>query len=156
MPGPPPKPTEAKRLAGNPGHQRLAEPIFVIEGSIDHIPEPPGHLGADGAQRWREVWGEADRWLVAGLDRGLLVRYCEGWDRRAVLTTELGRRFFVKGSMGQRRVNPALDKLDVLDAALGRMENDLGLSPTSRARLHVEKRPAAPKRKLDAYRRSTG
>lgn len=152
MPGPPPRPTESKRLAGNPGHQKLAPAVVLIDGGLDRIPDPPEHLGANGSRRWADVWSVADKWLVASLDMGLLVRYCEGFDERAYWQGVIKREGRMsEGSMRQPKVHPAVDELHKLDERLTRWESELGFTPAGRSRLHVEKKPKAPERKLDKY-----
>lgn len=155
MPGPPPNPTEYKRLRGNPGHQKLPAPAVVIEGAIDHVPDPPDGLGAEGKRRWSEVWGVADKWLVQQLDLSLLIRYCEAHDERAAyraLVRKEGR--ISRGSTGQPKVHPAVEQIERIDAAMLRMEDALGFHPVSRARLHVEKRAPKEERKLDRFIRA--
>lgn len=156
MSGPAPKPTELKRLQGNPGHQKLPPPAVVIEGAVDRIPDPPEHLGAEGRSRWDQVWSVADKWLVPSLDMGLLVRYCEGFDERAYWKGQLRKGRMTTGSVGQPRVHPASQELAKLDERLTRWESELGFTPVGRARLHVEKRQKAPERKLDKYVTRTG
>ena len=151
MPGPPPKPTELKRLAGNPGHQRLTDAAVVIEGAIDRIPGPPDHLGSEGRARWDEVWSVADKWLVPNLDMGLLVRYCEGFDERSYWKGQLRRGRMTTGSVGQPRVHPASQELARLDERLTRWESELGFTPAGRARLHVEKKQQPAASKLDRF-----
>lgn len=152
MPGPPPKPTEQKRLAGNPGHQRLPDPLVVIEGDIERIPDAPDELGANGKARWAQVWAVADKWLIPTLDTALLVRYCAGFDERDYwqrLIRKDGR--MSRGSTGQPKVHPAVDELNKLDERLTKWENELGFTPTGRARLRIEKKPKKPERKLDRF-----
>jgi P27 family predicted phage terminase small subunit len=145
-----PTPLEKRRLNGNASHRPMPDSI-VIEGQVDRIPDPPTHLKAAGKARWEQVWGVADKWLIPDLDYGLLIRYCEGWDTRAFLNRSIARNFWVKGSVGQTRISPAVTTRQQLDAELLSMEKELGLSPVARARIHVEKRQKAPERKLDRY-----
>ncbi len=145
-----PTPIEKRRLTGNPGHRPMPS-TTIIEGSVDRIPDAPGHLGAEGKRRWDEVWSVADKWLVPMLDMGLLVRYCEGFDERTYWKGLLTRGRMTTGSVGQPRVHPATVELAKLDDRLTRWEAELGFTPVSRTRLHVEKRPAKPVAKLDRY-----
>ncbi len=56
-------------------------------------------------------------------------------DRLGRARAAVGRAFMVKGSMDQVRVNPALQAMVALDSACLRLENELGLTPMSEARL---------------------
>jgi len=152
MPGPPPKPTEQKRLAGNPGHQKLPAPLIVLEGTVDRIPDPPEALGANGKRRWTDVWSVANKWLVPLLDLELLMRYCEGFDERTYWQGVIKRQGrMAEGSMRQPKVHPAVEELHKLDDRLTRWESELGFTPIGRTRLHVEKRNKEPERKLAKY-----
>lgn len=143
-------PIEKRRLTGNPQHRPIPE-TTVIEGAIERIPDAPDHLGVAGRARWDEVWSVADKWLVAQLDLGLLVRYCEGMDERTYWKGLLRKGRMTTGSVGQPRVHPASLELSRLDDRLTRWENELGFTPAGRARLHVEKRPAKPVSKLARF-----
>lgn len=145
-----PTPIEKRRLTGNPAHRPIPETV-VIEGGIDRVPDPPDHLGAEGRRRWEQVWSIADKWLVPSLDLGLLIRYCEGFDERTYWKGLLRKGRMTTGSVGQPRVHPAVQELARLDDRLTRWEAELGFTPISRARLHVEKKPAKPAAKLDKY-----
>jgi P27 family predicted phage terminase small subunit len=67
-----------------------------------------------------------------------MTRLCESYDLRAALSEELAATgFMVKGSMGQDRVNPLLDKLLALDAQITKFEGLCGFTPADRARMGV-------------------
>ena len=152
MPGPPPKPTELKRLQGNPGHQKLPDPVVVIEGAVGQVPDPPDVLGASGKRRWEQVWAVADKWLIPELDVTLITRYCEGFDERAYWQGVIRREGrMAEGSMRQPKVHPAVEELHKLDDRLTKWETELGFSPVGRSRLRVEKKRQAPKDKLAKY-----
>ena len=152
MGGPPPKPTEAKRLAGNPGKRHIPDPIVVIEGSVDRIPDAPSTLGAEGKARWNQVWSTADKWLVPTTDMALLVRYCEAIDARTYWKSVIKKEGRMsRGSTGQPKVHPAVEELGKIDDRLLRWESELGFTPVGRARLHIEKRKPEPVRKLDRF-----
>ena len=146
-----PVPVEKRRATGN-WRERKPPAVLVIEGTVDRVPEPPEDLGAHGRKRWTEVWSVADKWLVPTLDLGILVAYCAGFDERAywqALIRKEGR--MSRGSVGQPKVHPAVQEMHALDERLTRWASELGFTPVGRARLHVEKRPKPPERKLDKY-----
>jgi P27 family predicted phage terminase small subunit len=135
-----PTPIEKRRLTGNPSKRPIPE-TTVIEGAVERIPDPPETLGAEGKKAWLRVWSVADKWLVPTLDLSLLVRYCEAHDERSyyrALIKKQGR--MSEGSMRQPKLHPAVEELDRIGSAMLRMEDALGFSPVSRARLHIEKR----------------
>lgn len=137
MNGPPPIPTERKRARGNPGHQKLsAAPIELAAAA--RIPRPPATLSDAGTEAWDRLWAAAQAWLSPKTDLGIMTRLCESYDLRAAIAEELGETgFMVKGSMGQSRVNPLLDKLLALDAQITKFEGLCGFTPADRARLGV-------------------
>lgn len=76
-PGPPPKPTRLKILAGNPGKRKLNE----------REPQPsqgkltcPSSMPAEGKKEWKRVVPELDRLGVAtNIDQAALEHYCTSW-----------------------------------------------------------------------------
>jgi P27 family predicted phage terminase small subunit len=79
MKGKRPKPTEMKRLAGNPGKRPLndAEPEPAVE-----IPEPPEELDSMARQEWDRITRELVAvGCVARLYRAPLAAYCTSYSR---------------------------------------------------------------------------
>jgi P27 family predicted phage terminase small subunit len=135
--GRPPKPTEQKRAIGNPGRRPLPEPVVELAAAA-HIPKPPRQLCEPGREAWDRLWTAAQAWLSPKTDLNIMTRLCESIDLRAAIAEELAATgFMVKGSMGQVRVNPLLDKLLALDAQITKFEGLCGFTPADRARLGV-------------------
>lgn len=135
--GRPPKPVEQKRALGNPGKRPLPMPVVEL-ASAAHIPRPPNTLLENGREAWDRLWTAAQAWLSPKTDIGIMTRLCESIDLRAAIAEELeSTGFMVKGSMGQDRVNPLLDKLLALDAQITKFEGLCGFTPADRARLGV-------------------
>jgi len=140
-------PLEQKRAKGrspgrDSGGRKLPEPanVVALPGSKDKTPPPPESLVEDGPgrDRWTQLWREAGGWLSPGTDWHLLVRLCEAEDMRHGMRVALAEEgFYVKGSMGQMRPNPLIDKLRLQDAEILRMERECGLTPSARGALGV-------------------
>jgi P27 family predicted phage terminase small subunit len=137
MPGPPPIPAERKKARGNPGHEKLPQSPVQL-ASAAHIPKAPEQLCEPGREAWDRLWTAAQAWLSPKTDLNIMTRLCESIDLRAAIAEELAATgFMVKGSMGQVRVNPLLDKLLALDAQITKFEGLCGFTPADRARLGV-------------------
>jgi phage terminase small subunit len=89
-PGPTPKPTAIKELAGNPGKRPLneREPSVPVPGSSPHVPR---HLCKEGQKEWRRVVGILiDARLYSEVDRAALAMYCQAWGRWVEAENRLG------------------------------------------------------------------
>lgn len=78
--GPPPKPTELKRLTGNPGDYPLCEnePQPVMGSDV---PAPPEYLGEIGAAEWNRI--SRTLWLnscLGDLDLTMFASYCQAFE----------------------------------------------------------------------------
>lgn len=137
MTGPPPIPTERVRARGNPGHKKLPTPVVEL-AAVSQTPRPPAQLMDAGREAWDRLWTAAQAWLSPKTDLGIMTRLCESIDLRAAMMEQIEEDgLMVKGSMGQVRVNPLLDKMIALDAQITRFEGLCGFTPADRARLGV-------------------
>lgn len=157
MPGPPPKPTAAKIIAGNPGHRPLNpnEPKPELG-----TPTMPKHLCPVARKEWKTIVPELLKLgVLTVVDRAALAAYCECfalWERARREVFKNGITFTTKavvkthqddGStkdevliLGIKR-NPAVA---VSNEALRMMKSylvEFGLTPASRSRLSVEQPP---------------
>jgi P27 family predicted phage terminase small subunit len=137
--GRPPRPTEVKRLLGNPGKRPLPEPPAVGEAlpMATVIPDPPP-LGKDGQQLWDQVWLAGRKWLSVSSDFSMTVMLCQAQDeaeqvRRCLAVGEV-RRFYVLAN-GQQVTHPIVNQLKDLRTQITAWLSILGFSPTDRARL---------------------
>jgi len=121
----PSKPTESKRLIGNPGKRALPEAglVAVIEGGYR---EPLRELGVAGQTLWYDVWGHGISWVSPRSDVHLLQVVCELFDRR-----ELLREAFLIDPT-ERKVNMSLLETEKLIQSSLSL---LGFTPSDRARL---------------------
>jgi len=126
--GRPPKPTEQKRLAGNPGRRPLPAPSNIIAlASAYELPEPHRPLLAPGLELWERIWGMANTWLSPNTDGELLLMTCELLDERWNLRSKVMR----EARPDERKALRDLDRQLVANLSL------LGFTPTDRSRLGV-------------------
>ena len=82
----PPKPTEQKRLLGNPSKRPLPDQNKVVMlPAIDAIPEPERQLFEAGRSLWDRTWGMGQTWISPRTDVELLLMTCELVDERVRL-----------------------------------------------------------------------
>lgn len=124
--GRPPKPTEQKRLAGNPGKRPLPEPATPLPAMLES-PEAPEHLEGAGSAGWERIWRHARSWLTAS-DYDVVLLICEALDERTWLR-EMART---------ERDAKALAELRKLDAQLTTWLGLVGLTPADRTKLGLE------------------
>jgi P27 family predicted phage terminase small subunit len=132
--GRPPKPTERKRAAGNPGKRPLAEPIALV-APVDGVPSPPVELERAGSELWRLIWSEASDWLAPS-DVPLVALVAQFADERgrwlAMASSEGVTHTTRHGAI---RVHPGVGEARRLEVAMIQILSLLGLSPSDRSRL---------------------
>lgn len=150
MPGPRPKPTHLKLLAGNPGHRPLNRDEPEPNGGLG---EPPASLAAgmkaETAARlqqvWREIIAESPSGLLKKLDTYVLEQYCRAlltYRNAAYKVDEAGEVIKVKTGARQFffQKNPFLSIMQQQQAILNRLADQLGFSPAARTRVKVSGR----------------
>ena len=136
------KPTDQKRLEGNPGRRPLNphEPTPPRTPSL--FADPPELLDHPLAlAEWRRLALTLPTWITDA-DRGLLLAYCATYERW--LMAETGARLIGglvrQDAQGSRRANLDAIKLAGLAnrtvVALKGIVAELGLTPSSRTRVH--------------------
>lgn len=113
-------PTEAKRRAGNAGGRPVAAPRVRSD-----VPAVPDALGPGGQRAWVELWSTGT-WLSGDKHRQAMTILCRNFDERETYDAEWRKHPFVKGSMGQRRVNPAADYKLKVEASIRSWLEKLG------------------------------
>lgn len=131
--GRPPKPTEQKRLLGNPGKRALPSSDSVqLLPKAEEIPEPSRPLGKPGKELWDRTWDAGIAWISTSTDAELLLMTCEMVDERWNLRAKA-----LKGEQNGefdpriRRSLNQLSKMIVENLSL------LGFTPADRTRLGV-------------------
>ncbi len=132
-----PKPTALKKLAGNPGKRPLnaAEPKPPPEA-----PDPPRHLNDEARAEWQWLCATLHQLkLLAKSDKAIMTLYCETWAEYVRVRKDVEEYGFVMISpkTGSPFVNPLANVEASLKKQLLQYLSELGLSPTSRTRLHV-------------------
>ncbi|GAC1618312.1 MAG: hypothetical protein NVS9B1_27450 [Candidatus Dormibacteraceae bacterium] len=135
MPGPPPKPLEAKRRAGNPGKRPLNALVVVPPASVERR-EPPAGLGAAGLAAWAVALDRAP-W-IGDSDIEAVRHWAMAEDRLAdlrALLAEMGYVLFT--DKGYAYTNPAMGALATTEDQIRKWMSLLGLTPADRSRLGV-------------------
>jgi hypothetical protein len=125
----PPKPTEQKRLLGNPSKRPLPDQNKVVMlPAIDAIPEPERQLFEAGRSLWDRTWGMGQTWISPRTDVELLLMTCELVDERVRLLD------LVWNNPESWRERKALRDLD---SSIIRNLSLLGFTPVDRTRMGV-------------------
>ena len=140
-----PQPRALKVLRGNPGKRRLRDEATLppADPSFD---TPPAELAHDtrAAAEWRRVAPLLRAvGLVTEAERSALIALCQQWS--AYLGAHkhvLDNGIMCETSSGKQKLNPYLVVMDRALAHCSRLWQELGLTPTGRAR--AAKLPAAP------------
>lgn len=135
-PGPAPKPTQLKKLAGNPGRRPLNDHEAVVPVP-EAVPYAPRHLNHEAKREWRRVAKVLiDAGLYSDVDRAALAMYCQAWGRWVVAERELAKgQTVLTGPKGGQYQNPWLGIANRAQDHLRRMIAEFGLSPAQRSRV---------------------
>ncbi len=138
-PGPSPKPTKLKRLAGNPGKRPLndGEPQFRVPQRMLRAPD---YLDEDGQAVWREMGKMLlDAGLFTVVDRYALGMWCAStarWQLSERMIRETGGPV-IESSEGNLVQNPWLWTANAAWEQMRKMFGEFGLTPAERSRLRV-------------------
>lgn len=130
----PPKPSEKKRKAGNPGKRRLPTPVSIVSAQ-EVAPIPPSCLAEAGSIAWRRAWEAGSDWLALG-DVTILELLCRQVDEIArwqEIVDREGVTFTTRG--GMIRVHPAVAQVRELEQRVVTNLGLCGFTPADRARL---------------------
>ena len=143
MPGPPPKPTALKLLAGNPGKRKLNEK----EPKPKSAPKlmPPAWLHKDAKVEWRRIAPKLAKLdLLSEIDRMALAAYCQcyaRWKEAEEYLSQNGATFESYTDEGETKyvgqvpqVAIALNMLKQMKAFL----TEFGMTPATRTRISVD------------------
>jgi P27 family predicted phage terminase small subunit len=129
-----PKPTAAKRLAGNPGKRPLNE----NEPQYDGAPEMPDHLPAEAKAEWQRRVPEMSRQgVVTDHDAAVLCAYCEAWARyvKASKNVQKYGEVIVSPKTNTAYASPHLHILTAAEKQMVTYAAELGLTPSARSRV---------------------
>jgi P27 family predicted phage terminase small subunit len=131
-----------KLARGNPGKR----PINLNEPKPKRgAPKCPSWLDAAAKKAWREIVPELDRiGVLTIVDRHILENYCRTWSRwRAAedFISRHGEAFPIKDDAGKVKYIQQFPQVAItrhLLSALTKMQQELGLTPSARSRIHIE------------------
>jgi P27 family predicted phage terminase small subunit len=139
MRGPKPKPTERKKLEGNPGKRPLnfREPAMPSAGEA--FDEPPAELGTDivAVAEWQRLAPVLRRSrTVTEADRGALVALCQQWSRYLEANRSVSSAgMVVRSPSGYPMPNPYIAIANRALASCVKLWAEMGLTPSSRSRV---------------------
>lgn len=152
MANPTPRPVEAVRRLGNPGHKALPKVASVTAlGAADR--SLPLHLGDAGARVWEHV-AEFVPWFGQS-DRLALVELCDLVDVRAMLLSQIrGDGVTVLTPSNGQTAHPNWAQVIALTKQIHSLMAAFGLTPSDRGRIGAGE--VAAKSKLEALRQMEG
>jgi len=144
-PGPAPKPTAVKKLAGNPGKRRMnaTEPHPPVP---DGTPYAPRFLNNEAAAEWRRMVGVLiGLGLYTEVDRAALAMYCQSWGRWVVAERAIAKdgEILTSGEGGKYQ-NPWRYEANKAQDQMRKLLSEFGLTPSSRSRLSIPSAPDEP------------
>lgn len=132
-----PKPTEVKKLEGNPGKRALnhKEPKPEID-----IPECPPHLKRVAREEWKRITRELIKLkIITRVDRASLVAYCQAWEDYVNACKELEQEgAVIISDKGGAYQNPWVSIKNSAMDRMVRISSEFGMTPSSRTRIKVE------------------
>lgn len=130
-----PKPTEQKRLLGNPGRVKLPDPAKVI--ALPQVSgEAPLELSSKAQELWRKLRDQAP-W-IANTDSPLMMELCSKMDFRDQLKEQLAQSSPVLYTeKGYAYANPLVGMISSTEDDIIRILSLLGLTPADRTKLGV-------------------
>lgn len=134
MKGRKPKPSELKRLSGNPGRRPIEEHVPRLRHGM---PECPPHLDAAAKVEWKRISVQLMAvGLLTKVDRAALAAYCQTYSRWAEAEGMIkAHGILVKGMGGFPLPNPALRIADRAMDQMLKFLTEFGMSPSSRSRV---------------------
>jgi P27 family predicted phage terminase small subunit len=141
-PGTKPKPTELKRLAGNPGRRPLNDSEPKIAGGLPTCPAYLDKVARREFNRVLKAFGKTRLLTIA--DRGTLAMMCQMYSRWIAAERSIAEDgLVVKTSFGNLIQNPAIGIANRCCELYMRAAVEFGMTPSSRSRLSVpESKPA--------------
>ncbi len=143
MRGRKPKPTALKLIEGNPGKRPIngSEPKPPAS-----VPTCPAHLSPSAKAEWKRLARMLNEiGLLTQIDRAVLAAYCQAYGRWVEAERKLAETPpILKTPAGYVQISPWITISNKQVELMTRLMGELGLSPTSRARLSVQM-PTGPK-----------
>ena len=135
-PGTKPKPTELKRLAGNPGRRPLNDSEPKIASGMPTCPAYLDRVARREFNRLLKAFGNTRLLTIA--DRGALAMMCQMYSRWIVAEQSIAENgLTVTTSFGNIIQNPAIGIANRCCELYMRAAVEFGMTPSSRSRLSV-------------------
>jgi P27 family predicted phage terminase small subunit len=132
--GPRPKPTAAKKRAGNPGKRKLNTQEARIPSAV---PTCPSHLIAEARREWKRMSVELyNAGLLTKIDRAAFAGYCQAWARWVKAEkkiTEKGE--VVYGVNGTLKASPWMAIAKNAKEEMRKFLIEFGMTPSSRSKV---------------------
>lgn len=107
-------------------------------------PEPPEWIDGAALEKWHDMVAQLEPLgLVTTIDRDALARYCDTWAwwrKCREFVMKHGDSYPIKNSDGSIKylvIFPQVGQANKLAAQLGKLEQEFGLTPSSRSRVSV-------------------
>lgn len=146
MRGRKPKPTALREFEGNPGKR----PLNKREPQPGGIPTCPSGLDPEAKKEWRRVSRELiSTGVLTSVDRAILAAYCKAWslwhqatkefeELRQKAAAEGKSNLLFRTKTGYVAQHPLIGTINSAAEQIRKLGSELGLTPSSRARLSVE------------------
>lgn len=158
-PGPPPKPTHLKKLAGNPGKRALNKHEPKPKGPLF---EAPDDLPEAAVPFWNYAIRCAPRGLLKRLDQRTLAIYAVAAAAHSAAAEICFREGITikKRNMKMAHVHPAMRIVDAQAGIMMRACVEMGFTPSSRSRIIVkegilDEDPIEPDNPFDEFAQRT-
>jgi len=138
MAGPPPKPFEIRLAEGNRSKGKIPVPENFVVASEKPLVKPR-NLDEFGEIAWESVRAGNKCGIMGAESFATVGRYCRAYSRWCRMESRLDEEgFTVPGRSGQSK-HPLLCEANTLLNILLRYEDSLGLTPSGRTRVRVDK-----------------
>lgn len=137
MPGPAPKPTALKRLAGNPGKRPLNESEPQFKRVKLHAPP---HLNEPAKVEWRRLAQHLYKLgMLTVIDRAALAAYCQAWGDwvEAEQHLETDGRVLVTDK-GYNYINPWVSVRNNAVMQMDKFGSKFGYTPSDRSKIRAD------------------
>lgn len=154
--GPPPTPTPILRLRGSKlVYQRDKQ--TEAKGSPG-VPDCPDWLDEDGKAAWEQLVPQLQSMgVLTRIDGNALARYCKLWARwrkAEAFIDQHGEVYPLKDEKGKVKYLAQFPQVNIaanLAQQLTRLEQEFGLTPSARTRIHVSPPQTTPVRDLSRF-----
>jgi P27 family predicted phage terminase small subunit len=130
-----PLPKDPDALLGHRANAPRAQPASA--SSAFRPPRASAGWLPSTRSAWRAFWASDMASVAVAVDLPAIGRLFAMYDQHARAMEVVGMALVVRGSTGQIRANPLADLALKLEASIGRLEGELGLTPAARQRMGI-------------------